>query len=87
METLASIMAGQGANPYQQGQGIAPLLSQFLLNQQLAQGQGIQGSPQGAPQMPQQPQMVGAAPPGIGTMGAAALPQLLAQSQSGGGSY
>jgi hypothetical protein len=56
MESLAGILAGAGANPYQQAsQGIAPLLSQYLMNQQLAQGQLGQGQQQAQPGVPQQP--------------------------------
>jgi len=85
MNTLAGILAGQGGNPYQTTQGISPLLSQFLLNQQMAPGQLGGQSPGGNPmsQMPQQ------APSGIGSMGAAANPQLAAllQAQNGSGQY
>jgi hypothetical protein len=74
MESLASILAGGGANPYQQSQGIAPLLSQLLLAQQMAPGQLGQGQPQ-----PGGPIPGSAAPPqaqGLGGMGAAAqMPQ------------
>jgi hypothetical protein len=96
METLASILAGQGSNPYQQsGQGIAPLLSQMLLNQQMAPSQIGQQAPQaaqGGPQM--QPAMPQGAPIGLGMMpqGAgmaspqtAALLQALQGSQTPGG--
>jgi hypothetical protein len=93
METLASILAGQGANPYQQAsQGIAPLLSQTLLNQQLAQGQLGQGQQQQQPaqqpspgMMPQQGQGM---PLGLGMLSgnpqAAALMQALQSGQSQG---
>ncbi len=93
METLASILAGQGANPYQQaGQGISQLLSQFLLNQNLAQGQlGGQAQPQ-----PGEPPSAGAGllgqqtgqMQGLGSMGAAVNPQLLqAAMMQNQGSY
>ncbi len=88
MESLASILAGQGANPYQQAsQGIAPMLSQLLQNQALAQGQLGQGQQQMAPQAapPQQGQ---AMPLGLGMMGgnpqAAALMQALQSGQNQG---
>ena len=74
METLASILAGQGANPYQQAsQGIAPMLSQYLLNNQLAQGQLGQGQSQAqaAPPQPAQgmaPQGAEGMPLGLGGM-------------------
>jgi hypothetical protein len=75
MESLASILAGGGANPYQQPQGLAPLLSQLLLAQQMAPGQLGQGQPQPGGPMPG---AVGGAPQaqGLGGMGAAAqMPQ------------
>ncbi len=97
METLASILAGQGANPYQQAsQGIAPLLSQTLLNQQLAQGQLGQGQQQQQPaqgpspgMMPQQGQgMPQGMPLGLGMLSgnpqAAALMQAIQSGQSQG---
>jgi hypothetical protein len=75
MESLASILAGGGANPYQQSsQGIAPLLSQLLLAQQMAPGQLGQGQPQPGGIIPGS----AAAPQaqGLGSMGAAAqMPQ------------
>jgi hypothetical protein len=84
METLASILAGQGSNPYQQaGQGIAPLLSQMLLNQQLAPSQIGQQAPQAAPQA--QPAMPQGAPIGLGMMpqgGGMANPQTAALLQA-----
>lgn len=51
MPTLANILAGQPGNPYQQpNQGIAPLLSQYLLNRSLSQNQlGQAPAPQPAP--------------------------------------
>jgi hypothetical protein len=73
MESLASILAGGGANPYQQPQGIAPLLSQLLLAHQMAPGQIGQGQPQPGGMIPGS-----AAPPqaqGLGGMGAAQMPQ------------
>jgi hypothetical protein len=74
LESLASILAGGGANPYQQStQGLAPLLSQLLLAQQMAPGQLGQGQPQGGmiPGSSAAPQAQG-----LGGMGAAAqLPQ------------
>jgi hypothetical protein len=83
METLASILAGAGANPYQMQQGIAPLLSQILLSQQLAQGQLGQGQQPQQGAAPAQPQAglgsmgaAGQSPQGM--PGAAALPYLLA---------
>jgi hypothetical protein len=96
METLASILAGQGANPYQQAsQGIAPLLSQNLQNQALAPSQLGQGQQQ-APQLPN-PQMMPPAftgsqgqqmPLGLGMLSgnpqAAALMQALQSGQSQG---
>jgi hypothetical protein len=66
METLASILAGAGANPYQMSQGIAPLLGQLLLSQQLAGGQLGQGQQPQQGVAPAQPQA------GLGSMGAAA---------------
>jgi hypothetical protein len=88
METLASILAGQGANPYQQAsQGIAPLLSQNLLNQQLAQGQLGQGQQQPA-QQPMMPQQGQGMPLGLGMLSgnpqAAALMQALQSGQNQG---
>ncbi len=86
MESLASILAGSGANPYQQAsQGIAPMLSQLLQNQALAQGQLGQGQQQAAPQAAPQ----GAAMPlGLGMLGgnpqAAALMQALQSGQNQG---
>ncbi len=80
-ESLAGILAGSGANPYQQpSQGIAPLLSQFLLNQQLAQGQLGQQPAGGAPAMPQ-PQGQGM-PMGLGMMQPATDPQTAALLQA-----
>ena len=81
MESLASILAGTGANPYQQSsQGIAPLLSQYLLAQQLGQGQA-----QPAATMPQQGQGM---PLGLGMLSgnpqAAALIQALQSGQNQG---
>ena len=90
METLASILAGQGANPYQQAsQGIAPLLSQNLLNQQLAQGQLGQGQQQQpAQQQPTMPQQGQGMPLGLGMLSgnpqAAALMQALQSGQNQG---
>ena len=92
MNTLAGILAGQGGNPYQTNQGISPLLSQFLLNQQMAPGQ-LGGQPPGGNPMPPggnpMSQMPQQAPYGIGSMGAAANPQLAAllQAQNGSGQY
>jgi hypothetical protein len=75
MESLASILAGGGANPYQHPtQGISPLLSQLLLAQQMAPGQLGQGQPQPGGVIPG----LAAAPQaqGLGGMGAAAqMPQ------------
>ncbi len=82
MESLASILAGQGANPYQQAsQGIAPMLSQLLQNQALAQGQLGQGQQQMAPQAapPQQGQ---AMPLGLGMMPGTMNPQAAALMQA-----
>ena len=91
METLASILAGQGANPYQQAsQGIAPMLSQYLLNNQLAQGQLGQGQSQAqaAPPQPAQGMMPQGAPLGLGGMQgnpqAAALLQAIQSGQNPG---
>jgi hypothetical protein len=88
METLASILSGQGVNPYQQAsQGIAPLLSQTLLNQQLAQGQLGQGQQQPA-QQPMMPQQGQGMPLGLGMLSgnpqAAALMQALQSGQGQG---
>ncbi len=61
MNTLASILSGIPGNPYQgAGGGIAPLLQQALLAQQLGGPQLGQGGAGPDPQMP------GALPPGIG---------------------
>jgi hypothetical protein len=89
METLASILAGQGANPYQQAsQGIAPMLSQYLLNNQLAQGQLGQGQSQVAPQQPAPGMVPQGAPLGLGGMQgnpqAAALLQAIQSGQNPG---
>ena len=92
METLASILAGQGANPYQQAsQGIAPMLSQYLLNGQLAPaqlGQGQSQAQQGAPQQPAPGMMPQGAPLGLGGMQgnpqAAALLQAIQSGQNPG---
>lgn len=89
MESLAGILAGQGANPYQQAsQGIAPLLSQYLLNNQLAQGQLGQGQQQAAPQATPPPQQGAGMPLGLGMLGgnpqAAALMQALQSGQNQG---
>ncbi len=88
MESLASILAGSGANPYQQAsQGIAPMLSQLLQNQALAQGQLGQGQQQAAqPMVP--PQQGQGMPLGLGMMGgnpqAAALMQAIQSGQNQG---
>ncbi len=87
MESLASILAGSGANPYQQAsQGIAPMLSQLLQNQALAQGQLGQGQQQQA--TPQAAPQGGGMPLGLGMLGgnpqAAALMQALQSGQSQG---
>ncbi len=62
MNTLASILSGIPGNPYQgAGGGIAPLLQQALLAQQLGGPQLGQG---GAG--PDNPQLPGTTPPGMG---------------------
>lgn len=80
MQTLASILAGLPADPYQTSPGLAPLLMQNAMVRQFA------GAPQ-QPQMPpgaaftQQPQMpmgmmpgAAAIPNGLGSLAATALP-------------
>lgn len=76
METLASILAGQGANPYQTTAGISPLIAQQLLAQQMGPAQLGGAMPQAQPMMPQgQPQMPNAQTGGqLGSLAAAALP-------------
>lgn len=69
MNTLASILAGSGGNPYQNPQGISPLLAQYLQAQYM-QGQPPQGVPQ-TPGMPQQPQQQPANPMALGGLGTA----------------
>jgi hypothetical protein len=61
MNTLASILAGAGGNPYQgAGGGIAPLLQQALLARQLGNPQMGQSAAMPNPQMPPAPP-----PPGL----------------------
>jgi hypothetical protein len=74
METLASILAGQGANPYQMaGSGISPLIAQALLAQQMGQQQ------LGAGQAQSQDQVNPAMQNMANTNGAPAMPQPMAQ--------
>lgn len=63
MDTLAQIIAGANPNPYQTDPGISSLVSQYLLNQQMAPQQ-IGTAPQQAQLGPQQAAM-------LGSMGAA----------------
>lgn len=53
METLASILAGAGANPYQgNGGGMSPLIQQLMLAQQMGGPQLGQTPAPGMPGMP-----------------------------------
>ncbi len=83
METLASILAGSGANPYQgsgSGGGISPLLTQMMLAQQM--GNPAQTNQLSGAQTQTQPSnmqtgispSVGGQPPGM-TPGQPGLPQ------------
>jgi hypothetical protein len=91
METLASILTGAGANPYQTAGsgGISPLLMQMMLAQQMGPSQLGQGSgtvpnslmPQAQsasppPNAPQPVQGQPALPMGFGTMGSV-MPSLI----------
>lgn len=87
MQTLAQILAGVGGNPYQQTSGLSPMISQNLMDNQMATQQ-LGGDPAMAAQMGGMPpgvQQPGIMTPqmnpqqpqqGIGSMGAT-LPQLL----------
>lgn len=72
METLASILAGSGANPYQTDPGVSQLISQLMFNQQMApqqlgmpqqQQQQLGSMGATAPQGQQQPATQPAMPP------------------------
>ena len=68
METLASILSGAGANPYQSsgtGGGISPLLTQLVLAKQMGASQVGQPMPVGQ----QQPIAGGSTPPVMPPMG------------------
>lgn len=78
MQTLANILAGVPGNPMQQSQGIAPLEMQDMLSQQMGQ-QLSANNPPATLQTPVNPaNAVPGAGSGFGSLGATALPLLMA---------
>jgi hypothetical protein len=84
-DSLASILAGAGGNPYAGGTNLAPLIGSMLMAQSMRQNSGG-GIPQ-QPMVPGQPPGMMPVMPstdGIGQMGGAAAPMGASQGALGG---